>query len=126
MYVRVLVLACFVVLGASALASEPKRPIPDQAAQKSALAIVTDVYKPDYAKAKTPAQKIELAKKLLTDGAATKEPVSRFVLFRVARDIAAQQGDLATAFDAIARIDAEFATDELQMKVEAGNAAAKA
>lgn len=105
----------------------PKASIPDDAAQKAAMAVVADVYKPDYEKAKTPPQKIELAKKLLGVGVATKDdPVNRFVLFRVARDIAAQQGDLKTAFSAIDRLDAEYETDALQMKVDAVTLAIKA
>jgi hypothetical protein len=99
--------------------------IPDDAAQKAALAVVADVYKPDYEKARTPAQKSELAKKLLGEGSATKDdPTSRFVLFRVARDIASQQGDLVTAFDAIGRISTEFEADGMQMQVDAATTAA--
>jgi hypothetical protein len=120
LFVLILTLPC--------LAQEPvaKKMLPDDAAQKTALSVVADVYKPDYEKAKTPAQKIELAKKLLGEGVATKDdPVSRFVLFRVARDIACQQGDFTTAFDAIGRINAEYNADALQMKLDAATAAVK-
>jgi hypothetical protein len=111
------------------LAQEPvaKAKVPDEAAQKSALAVIADVYKPDYEKAKTPALKIELSKKLLGEAVATKDdPVNRFVLFRVARDIAAQQGEITTAFDAIGRINAEYEADALQMKLDAATLAVKA
>jgi hypothetical protein len=116
------------VLAIPCLAQEPaaKIMLPDDAAQKAASTVIADVYKPDYEKAKTAAQKIELAKKLLGEGTATKDdPVSRFVLFRIARDIAAQQGDLVTAFAAISRIGTEFEADTLQMKVDAATAAVK-
>ncbi len=104
----------------------PKAAIPEEVAQKGALTVIADVYKPDYEKAKTPAQKIELAKKLLGEGTATKDdPVGRFVLWRIARDISAQQGDLAIAFDAIGRIAGEFEVDQMQMQVDAATAAVK-
>jgi hypothetical protein len=124
-----ILLAIILLTSMPALAQEPapKAAIPDDAAQKAALTVIADVYKPDYEKAKTPAQKIELAKKLLGEGVATKDdPTSRFVLFRIARDIAAQQGDFVTAFDAIGRIGTEFDADTLQMKVDAGTIAVKA
>ena len=111
-----------IVLAVTALAEEPtaKTAVPDDSAQKAALALVADVYKPDYEKAKTSGQKIELAKKLLQEGEATKDDlVGRFVLFRVARDIASQQGDLDTAFQAIGRMSLEFDVDPLAMKVDA-------
>jgi hypothetical protein len=118
-----------VLLAATALAEEPdaKTVAPDDAAQKAALALIADVYRLDYEKAKTAAQKIELAKKLLQEGEATKDDlVGRFVLFRVARDIAAQQGNLETAFQAVGRMAIEYDVDALAMKVEATGQAVKA
>lgn len=104
-----------------------KLPAPSDAAQKAAVAVIAEVYKPDYEKAKTPAEKIGLAKKLLNEGDATKDDLNvRFVLFRVARDIAAQQGDLATSCEAIARIDREYEADVFQQRLDAATTAVKA
>ena len=128
-FVRLIILVAVLFLHAYAIAQEPKSraAIPDEAAQKTALAVVAEVYKPDYEKAKTPLQKVELAKKLLTEGTATKDDATgRFVLFRMARDIAAQQGDLATAFTAIGCISGEFEIDRMQMQLDAATTAAKA
>ncbi|QDU27826.1 hypothetical protein ETAA8_29170 [Anatilimnocola aggregata] len=119
----------WLALTISSLAAEPGRkfPVPEAAAQQAAVAQVAEVYKPDYELAKSPAQKIELAKKLLLEATATKDDlVARFVLFRVARDIAAQQGDLTTAFDAIERIDVEYDSNVLPQKMAAAATAAKA
>jgi hypothetical protein len=111
----------------SVFAQQPKAKLPVEEEQKAALVVIGDVYKSDYEKAKTAAQKVELAKKLLNEGAATKDdPISRFVLFRVARDIAAKQGDLTTAFDAIGRIETEYEVDALPMKIEAATLVVKA
>lgn len=126
---RLIILITALFIHAYAIAQEPKSraAIPDEAAQQTALAVVAEVYKNDYEKAKTPLQKVELAKKLLQEGTATKDdPVGRFVLLRVARDIAAQQGDLATAFTAIDRISGEYEVDQMQMRLGSATMAAKA
>ena len=122
-------LVLFVAASATAIAQEPgrKAAIPDEAAQKAAATLITNVYKSDYEKAKTSAQKIELSRKLLGEGTATKgDSVSRFGLFTIARDLAAKQGDLNTAFNAIDRISLEFEIDKLQMQVDAATTAVKA
>jgi hypothetical protein len=126
MICRTVLILALIVNTALAQKLAPKTSVPDDAAQKTALAVVADVYRPDYEKAKTTPQKVELAKKLLSDGSATKDDaVGRFVLFRVARDIAAQQGDLATSLDAIAKIDREFEGDKLRMQLDAAKTAVK-
>ena len=112
-----------------ALPQEPahKAAIPDEDAQKAALTAIEDIYKPHFEKAKTPAQKLELAKKLLGEGIATKDDsVSRFVLFRVARDMAAKEGGLVMAFDAIGRISLEFEADRMRMQIAAAQMSVKA
>lgn len=49
----------------------PKAPQPSADDQKAASAVVAEVYRSDYEKAKTPAQRSELAKKLLTESSPT-------------------------------------------------------
>lgn len=121
------VLVVFAQTAHSQLKPAAKAVVPDAAAQKAAAAIIADVYKPDYEKAKTSPQKIELAKKLFQEGEATKDDaVARFVLFRVARDIAAQQGDLLTALNIVNRMAGEFDVDRLQMQLDVAVVAAKA
>jgi hypothetical protein len=107
--------------------ADDRLPIPDEAAQKASLELITEGYKSDYDQAKTPQQKITLAKKLLQDGIATKnDPAGRYVLLRVARDIAAQGGDVDTAFEAIAEIYKGYKIDTLKMKSVSVADAAKA
>ncbi|WP_254507582.1 hypothetical protein [Anatilimnocola floriformis] len=113
----------------TAWAQEPraKLPVPSEAALAESARVVAEVYKADYEKAKTPAAKVELAKKLLTEGVATKDdPPGQYVLFRIARDIYSQQGDLPGALEAVRCITAEFTVDAMQLKVDAATAAAKA
>lgn len=117
------------IIFASSFAQRPsaKPPIPDEAAQKEAMAVIKEVYKADYDKAKTAEQKVILAKKLLKDAIATKDdPVGGYVLLRVAKDIASAQGDLDTAFLAIGTAAGRYDVDTLKLKVTAVTEAFKA
>ncbi|MFM2094024.1 MAG: hypothetical protein RIS70_1148 [Planctomycetota bacterium] len=112
-----------------ALCVEPpsKAMVPNEDIQKSAAAQIGEIYKPDYAKAKTSVQKLELARKLLKEGHGTKDDlVARFVLMRIVRDIATQQGDLAIAFEAIDLIESDYEVDAMVMRFDAGTTAVKA
>jgi len=101
-----------------------KSPVPDQAAQDQALALIREIYKQDYETAAKPPEKIALAKKMLTQAAKPgTSPTGRFVLLRVARDIAAEAGDADTAFEAIDRMAAGYDVDTFMMRGAALNAA---
>jgi hypothetical protein len=105
----------------------PKAAAPDEAAQEAASKLIADVYKSDYDNAKTAKQKIELARKLLAEGVATKDDsVNRFVLLRLAKDIGAQYGDITIAFEAVEQIQREFDIDALKLKADAASTAVKA
>ena len=54
-----------------------KLPIPDETAQKAALELVTEVYKSEYEQAKTPQQKVTLAKNLLQASAGNIDSVQQ-------------------------------------------------
>ncbi len=54
--------------------AEAKQSVPHDAGQKEATSLIRDVYKADFEKAKTPLQKLELAKKLFREGVQTKRP----------------------------------------------------
>jgi hypothetical protein len=102
-----------------------KFPLPDEAAQAKALALIKEVYKADYEAAKTNPQKNALAKKMLQDSAATKSAADRFALLRVSKDIAAQAGDINTAVTAISQMQTEFDVDGLTLRSGAAASAAK-
>jgi hypothetical protein len=100
---------------------------PDEAAEKVATNLVSDLYKADYAAAKTPEQKVALSKKLLADAAGTADDKSaQYVLYRISRDIAAQQGELSLAFEAIDHMARICEVDSLQLKSEAVTIVGKA
>lgn len=95
-----------------------KAPIPADAAQAEATKLIKEVYGDEWAKAKTATQKQALAKKLLGKANDSKdEPASRFVLLRLAKDIATQAADGQTAFQAIDAMAETFQIDATEMKV---------
>lgn len=94
-------------------------PPPDVAAQQAMSKTVSEAYKADYDAARTPGQKIALAKKLMSEAASTKDETGRFVMIRIGRNMAVQQGDLETAFQAIESLAARYEIDELQYKLNA-------
>ena len=106
--------------------AQTKLPIPDTAARKTAAAEIKEIYGEEFSKAKTPSKKIELAKKLLQEGIATKSnPTSRYVLFRIAKDIVAGAGDSDTAFQAIDQMDKYYKIDSFTLKYDTLIKAAK-
>lgn len=110
----------------TAVGAEPAKKLaePESAAQNKALAFVASVFKSDYETAKSPEQKVALAKKMLEVGRNTNNDVAaRFVLFRVARDVAAQAGDLETSLEAIDQMAAEYDVDKLALQVAAARTA---
>ena len=94
--------------------------MPDEAAIAKALEVARQSFKEDYERAKTPAEKVALAEKLReTAGQAAGGPAERFVLLRLARDVAVKAGDAKAAFAAIDQMQKAFSIDDLAMKSEA-------
>ena len=94
-----------------------KAHVPDEKAQAAAMKLVKEVYGDEYSKAKTEADKQALAKKLLRSADDTKDdPAGKFVLLRLARDIAVQAADGETAFQAVDAMAESFLADALEMK----------
>jgi len=112
-------LSAAVATSARAQYPNERLPVPDAAAQQEALAVVREVYKDAYEKADDPSARQALAKKLLGEGIGTDDnPAGRFVLLKVARDIATQAGDGATAFQAVEEMAKTYRVDALDMKAE--------
>jgi len=83
---------------------------------------VDDLYKDEIAAAVTPQQQSDLAIKLLQVAKDTKDdPAGRTALLTKARDLAAQAGDLITAYQAIDQQQKTDAIDALQLKLDAAS-----
>ncbi len=73
----------------------------------------------EFADAATPQKKAELAKKLIEQAASDHDPVRRFVMWRDARDLAADAGQPAVMIQAVDQMAARFRIDPLDMKADA-------
>src|SRR5579862_4592731 len=93
-----------------------KAAVPSASDQAEAEKFIKELFKDDYAK-RTPADKITLAKKMLGQAIQTKDdPRAQFVLFREARDLCTQAGDVLTGMLAIDEMSKRFAVDPAAMK----------
>ena len=97
-----------------------KLPIPSEDSQKESVTLIRDIYKADCEKAKSPEQKLELANKLVQLGVQTEGDASgKFVLIRIARDLAIQSGDLSLTLQSIDTMAKSFQIDSAAMKLQA-------
>jgi serine/threonine protein kinase len=93
-----------------------KLPEPDQIAQRKAQAEIQGLFKEEYAK-KTPADRLALARKLIETAGQTKDdPVSRFVLYREAQDLAMLAGDFELALGTVDEIAKIYAVNGPALK----------
>jgi hypothetical protein len=100
-------------------------PVPDAAKQKDAEKLVKELFKDQYAK-KSQADRQSLARALLDQAKASKDdPVSLWVLYREAQEVAVQSCDVRTAVAAIEEASKAFDVDPLAMKNAALAAAGK-
>ncbi len=94
-----------------------KLAVPDDAADAKATATIREVYADEYRKAKTAADRAALAAKMLQQaGQVQNDPVGRYVLLRVARDVAGQAGNLALALRVVEEMERDYQVDGTAMK----------
>jgi hypothetical protein len=90
--------------------------VPEAPKQREAEKSIRDLYKAEYAK-KSPADRDALVRILLSQATrAADDPAAQFILFREAQDIAAQNGSLELAFEAVDGSAAVFDVDGTAMK----------
>lgn len=95
-------------------------PVPDEAEQKKARALLREVYKDDY---DTPKGKRDpwrkFASKLLAQEQRTREdPAGRYVLLIEAAGIAADEADVRTAMRAVDLLERSYQVDALTLRVD--------
>ena len=95
-------------------------PVPDEAEQKKAKALLREVYKDDY---NTPKGKRDqwrkFASKLLAQEQRTREdPAGRYVLLIEAAGIAADEADVRTAMRAVDLLERSYQVDALALRVD--------
>ena len=110
------------VIGADA---DDREPVPPDAAQQQALALVKEVYGQEWDAAKSSAQKQPLATKLLQKADESTDITNRYVLLDVARQMAAQTGDAELAFKANDAMVSRYNEDAYKQRGAALSVAAK-
>lgn len=92
-------------------------PEPDAESQKVSSKAVKDLFKAEYAR-KTPADQLDLARKLLTTSAdASLDMTTKYVCLTEARDLAAGAGDATLALDAVSQIGKYYMVGVPAMKL---------
>jgi len=111
----------------SAASADDRQPIPSAARQKELHDLLhKDVFKDEFAAAKTPAQQQEFAQTLLAKAAeSTADRAEQFVVLEEARDLAIAGGDIGVAMRACDQLNATFDVDGLKMKLKALKAIGK-
>jgi WD40 repeat protein len=116
-------------LSLSPAQSLPKKlPIPAPEAQARARALIVEIFKEDLDNARQPAARAKLAELFLQQGRDSKdEPANRYVLFEMARDLAARSGNGPLALSAVEELSRSFVIPVLDLKASTlGQAAAHA
>ena len=109
------------------LESEPvtdgRLAVPSQADQEQALATIKSLFEEQYRVAKTKEQKLNLASEMIKVSEDTNEDIAgKYVLLRVARDIAIAQLEIDLTEASIARIESSFSVDGTELRIEAWQA----
>ncbi|MCS7238257.1 MAG: discoidin domain-containing protein [Thermoguttaceae bacterium] len=93
--------------------------VPAPAELKKAEGLIREVLSAEFAAAKTPAQKQALAARLIALALETEDdPAARFMLGMLARDLAAEAGDLTAAWEAIQVLEKHFLVEGPKLKAE--------
>ncbi|HUO09344.1 MAG TPA: hypothetical protein VM008_13635 [Phycisphaerae bacterium] len=91
-------------------------PIPDEKSQDRARMMIVTLFKDDYAKT-APADRQALAKRLLSEAAATRDdPTARYVLLQDTIELAALSGDPTTAVAAANELARLYTLDPIALK----------
>jgi len=98
-------------------APKQKLPVPDEAAVAQARTAAEALFKTEIDNAKTSADKLALAKRLLAQALnPTSDTTGKYVLMLMAADLAASARDADTAFQAVDQMAEAFAVDRFAMK----------
>ncbi len=94
-------------------------PVPTEAQQSRAEATVRALFEDELEEADTPAEKLALANKLFQQALGTADnPPARYVLFRMALDMASSTGELARTLDGVDEMARYYEIDWVRMKAD--------
>jgi len=110
------------------LQARQRLPVPSATGQQEAAKLVDELYKDEWAKAKTSEEKKALVKKMIDQAEqASSDAAGAYVLLQRARNMAVQIADGEMAFQTVNALAERFALDAVAVKTEVlGNLAKKA
>ncbi|HVS37840.1 MAG TPA: hypothetical protein VMS17_19940 [Gemmataceae bacterium] len=106
-------------LAAPLLRADDRKPPPDAAAQAKSETMIKALFKEEFAKKKAPDVQALAAKMIQQAADAKDDATSKFVLLRMASELAAKAGDAADAVAAIDAQAAEYAVNAPALKARA-------
>ncbi len=105
---------------ASAAWAADKQPVPAAQAQAETTAVVKEIYDEKLQAAKTPDELASVASGMLQDALATdNDPTGRYVLLKMAGNLAARAGDAELAIRVVNDMDRYYVIDALNIKSKA-------
>src|SRR5688572_15538908 len=104
---------------AGACQEDPRKPVPDAAAQKESEKLIRDLFKEEFAK-RSAADRQALSRKLFQQAAESKDtPGAHYVLLRESADLAAEAQDVAGIFRSLEELAKHFQVDLPKLKLGA-------
>lgn len=98
---------------------------PSESARAAASKLVQEVFAPDFAKAKSPSEKLALADTLLAQAVKSRDNAERYVLVEEARKLALSAGNFGRALSAVRDQAERFDIDEWALNCTVIDEAAK-
>jgi serine/threonine protein kinase/Leucine-rich repeat (LRR) protein len=94
-------------------------PVPDTSARESAIQLLKEIFKDDYAKLTKTEEKTALAEKLIQQAAgANDDPAGRYAMLVEARRLAVDAGDTKSLEKAIAALARDYEVEEVESLAE--------
>ncbi|MCA9262733.1 MAG: hypothetical protein KDA60_02745 [Planctomycetales bacterium] len=104
----------------SALADQPRLPVPGSEAIEKEQLLVNSLYRDRLSQARSGYLKRQLALQMLRDAASmTDNPVRRYVIFQSVLQLAVELGDATFSLDVIRQVRSEYDVEEWSQKAEA-------
>lgn len=108
--------------GASSSETSPvvMEPLPSRSQIESKMELIRELYQEEYQDAQTPKKRLELAQLMHREGQNTNDdPVGRYTLWKVARDIMVREGEFAAAVGIADNMQTHYRdVDALQQKTQ--------
>ena len=106
-------------LAAAGESDEPRRPVPASDRVARSRAKVVEVFGEELSAATTPAKKSDVARQLIEQADASRDPDDRFTLLAMALDKAIEAGDASVAIPLVERVPREYSVEEGAWRLDA-------